>query len=122
MVIVPDSPTVTAEVEVANLDIGFVNAGQTAEVKLETFPYTKYGTVPARLEFVTADAVTEEKKPAYYPARLILSWRDLQVDGKRVGISPGMTITAEIKTGERKIFEYFLSPLKRAVYEGLRER
>ncbi len=97
MVIVPDSPTVTAEVEVANLDIGFVNAGQTAEVKLETFPYTKYGTVPARLEFVTADAVTEEKKGSYYPARLVLSRNDIHVNGKRVGISPGMILRRKSK-------------------------
>ena len=45
MIVVPDSPTVSAEVSIANQDIGFVNAGQKAEVKLETFPYTKYGTV-----------------------------------------------------------------------------
>ncbi len=62
MIIVPDSPTVTAEVTIANQDIGFVNAGQIALVKLETFPYTKYGTVKARVDIVTADAVTDEKR------------------------------------------------------------
>jgi hemolysin D len=62
MIVVPDSPTVTAEVTIANQDIGFVNAGQLAAVKLETFPYTRYGTVEARVDVVTADAVTDDKK------------------------------------------------------------
>jgi hemolysin D len=70
MIVVPDSPTVTAEITIANQDIGFVNAGQMAEVKLETFPYTKYGTVQAKVDVVTADAVTDEKKGSYYPATL----------------------------------------------------
>ena len=52
MIVVPDSLDVTAEISIANQDIGFVNAGQIAEVKLETFPYTKYGTVPARVDIV----------------------------------------------------------------------
>ena len=72
MNVVPGSPTVTAEITIANQDIGFVNAGQMAEVKLETFPYTKYGTLQAKVDIVTADAVTDEKKGSYYPATFTL--------------------------------------------------
>ena len=122
MIVVPDSAQVTAEVNIANLDIGFVNAGQQAEVKLETFPYTKYGTVAATVNIVTADAVTDEKKGSYYPATLTISRRDMNIDGKRVAISPGMNITAEIKTGQRRVIEYLLSPIQRAGNESLRER
>ena len=122
MVVVPDSVKVTAEISIANLDIGFVNAGQQAEVKLETFPYTKYGTVKARVDMVTADAVTDEKKGSYYPATLTLAVKDMNIDGKRVPISPGMNITAEIKTGQRRVIEYLLSPIQRAGSESLRER
>lgn len=122
MIVVPDSATVTAEVSIANQDIGFVNAGQMAEVKLETFPYTKYGTVPARVNIVTADAVTDEKKGSYYPATLTLAAKDMLIDGKRVNLSPGMNITAEIKTGQRRIIEFLLSPVQRAGSESLRER
>lgn len=122
MVVVPESPTVTAEVTIANQDIGFVNAGQLAAVKLETFAYTKYGTVQARVDVVTADAVTDDKRGSYYPAILTLSQRDMLVDGKRVPLSPGMNITAEIKTGQRRIIEYLLSPVQRAGSESLRER
>ena len=122
MIVVPDSARVTAEISIANLDIGFVNAGQQAEVKLETFPYTKYGTVKARVDMVTADAVTDEKKGSYYPATLTLAVKDMNIDGKRVPISPGMNITAEIKTGQRRVIEYLLSPIQRAGSESLRER
>ncbi|MBC7618675.1 MAG: HlyD family type I secretion periplasmic adaptor subunit, partial [Candidatus Saccharibacteria bacterium] len=84
MVIVPeagDGDTVTAEVSIANLDIGFVNAGQVAEVKLEPFSYTKYGAVPATVSNVSADAVTpntsDDKRStnggSFYPATLTLN-------------------------------------------------
>lgn len=122
MIVVPDTVEVTAEVTVANQDIGFVNAGQMAEVKLETFSYTKYGTVAARVDVVTADAVTDEKKGSYYPATLTLHQKDMLIDGKRIRISPGMNITAEIKTGQRRIIEFLLSPVQRAGSESLRER
>jgi hemolysin D len=122
MIVVPDSTQVTAEVAIANLDIGFVNAGQVAEIKLETFPYTRYGTVTARVDVVTADAVTDEKKGSYYPAILTLKKQDMLIDGKRVPISPGMNITAEIKTGQRRVIEYLLSPVQRMGNESLRER
>ncbi|WP_295956738.1 HlyD family type I secretion periplasmic adaptor subunit [Rhodoferax sp.] len=122
MVVVPDSATVTAEISIANQDIGFVNAGQTAEVKLETFPYTKYGTVAATVDVVTADAVTDEKKGSYYPATITFQQTSMLIDGKRVDLSPGMNVTAEIKTGRRRIIEYLLSPVQRAGSESLRER
>ncbi|MFZ3129312.1 MAG: HlyD family type I secretion periplasmic adaptor subunit [Rhodoferax sp.] len=122
MIVVPDTTQVTAEVSIANQDIGFVNAGQMAEVKLETFSYTKYGTVQGKVDVVTADAVTDEKKGSYYPATLTLSQRDMLIDGKRIPLSPGMNITAEIKTGQRRIIEFLLSPVQRAGSESLRER
>jgi hemolysin D len=122
MIVVPDTKEVTAEISIANQDIGFVNAGQAAEVKLETFPYTKYGTVKARVDIVTADAVTDEKKGSFYPATITLSQKDMLIDGKRVNLSPGMNITAEIKTGQRRVIEYLLSPVQRAGSESLRER
>ena len=72
MVIVPKDAQVTAEVVIDNKDIGFVNAGQAAEIKLETFPFTRYGTVPATVKSVTADAVNDEKRGAIFPAVLTL--------------------------------------------------
>lgn len=123
MVVVPDATELTAEVRVANQDIGFVNTSQIASVKLETFPYTKYGTVNAQVKLVTADAVTDEKTgQSHYPTLLTLSRKSMVIDGKTVPISPGMNITAEIKTGQRRVIEFLLSPVQRAGSESFRER
>ena len=70
----------------------------------------------------TAEAVTDEKNGSFYPATLTLASRDMNIDGKRVPISPGMNLTAEIKTGQRRVIEYLLSPIQRAGSESLRER
>ena len=122
MVIVPKDAEVTAEVVIDNKDIGFVNAGQLATIKLETFPYTRYGTVEATVSSVTADAVADEKRGAIFPATLKFSQDSIAVDGKRIALSPGMNITAEIKTGQRRVIDYLLSPVQKTVGESLRER
>ena len=122
MVIVPDGAQVTAEVTLENKDVGFVSAGQTAEIKLETFPFTRYGTVPATVSRVSADAVNDEKRGALFPATLTLNATQIDVDGKAIRLSPGMNLTAEIKTGQRRVIEFLLSPIQRAGNESLRER
>jgi hemolysin D len=122
MVVVPDATQVTAEVAIANQDIGFVNAGQEVEIKLETFSFTKYGTIKAKVETVTADAVTDEKRGSFYPAILTLDRKDMLIDGKTIPISPGMNVTAEIKTGKRTLIEFLLSPVQKMASESLRER
>ncbi len=122
MVIVPDDAEVTAEVTIDNKDIGFVSTGQEAAIKLETFPFTKYGTVPAEVTWVTADAVNDEKKGAIFPATLKLKAHQIDVDGKPIRLAPGMNLAAEIKTGKRRVIEYLLSPVQRNLKEGMRER
>jgi hemolysin D len=122
MVIVPRDAQVTAEVVIDNKDIGFVNAGQVAAIKLETFPFTRYGTVEATVSRVTADAVTDEKLGAIFPATLALGQDSIVVEGKRIHLSPGMNVTAEIKTGRRRVIEYLLSPVQTALSESLGER
>lgn len=122
MIVVPKDAQVTAEVIVDNKDIGFVNAGQTATIKLETFPFTRYGTVDARVGTVAADAVNDEKRGAIFPATLTLRRSTIDVDGKRIQLSPGMNVTAEIKTGRRRVIDYLLSPVQQAVSESLGER
>ena len=122
MVIVPREAQVTAEVMLENKDIGFVRAGQAAEVKLETFPFTRYGTLPARIVQVTQDAVQDEKRGAIFLATVRMDAAHIDVDGKKVALSPGMNLTAEIKTGQRRVIDYLLSPIQRAGRESLRER
>ena len=122
MVIVPEKTHVTAEVTLENKDIGFVRASQEAQIKLETFPFTRYGTVGARVSRVTADAVNDEKHGAIFPVTLSLDKTSIEVDGKTIRLSPGMNLTAEIKTGRRRVIEFLLSPVQRATSESLRER
>ena len=122
MVIVPDGAPVTAEVTLDNKDIGFVNAGQAAEIKLETFPYTRYGTIAATVTRVSADAVNDEKRGALFPVTLAMAVNQINIDGKPIRLAPGMNVTAEIKTGKRRVIDYLLSPVQRAGSESLRER
>jgi len=122
MVIVPDAAMLSAEVMLENKDIGFVQSGQPAEVKLETFNFTRYGTVPATVAQVSADAVVDEKRGPLYTATLTLASRQMRIDGKAVPLVPGMTLSAEIKTGKRRVIEYLLSPLQQTASESLRER
>nr|WP_297383911.1 HlyD family type I secretion periplasmic adaptor subunit [uncultured Roseateles sp.] len=122
LVLVPDEAEVTAEVVLENKDIGFVRAGQEAEIKLETFPYTRYGTVPATVKSVTADAVNDEKRGAIFPVTLVLGKGAIDVDGKPVRLTPGMNVTAEVKTGRRRVIEYLFNPVQEHVQESLRER
>ena len=122
MVIVPDSASVSAEVTLENKDIGFVTEGQDVAIKLETFPFTRYGTVKASVDKVTQDAVNDEKRGAIFPALLKLHQTTIDVDGKPIKLAPGMNVTAEIKTGKRRVIEYLLSPIEKAGRESLRER
>lgn len=122
LVVVPDQAKVTAEVTLENKDVGFVSSGQNAEIKLETFPYTRYGTVPAKVTTITADAVNDEKRGAIFPATLTLAQSDIDVDGRLIKMTPGMNVTAEIKTGKRRVIDYLLSPVQGHVQESLRER
>jgi hemolysin D len=122
MVIVPDGAEVTAEVVIENKDIGFVSAGQAAEVKVETFSFTRYGTVPATVQWVTADAVNDDKRGAIFPATLRFERNTIDVNGKAVKLAPGMQVTAEVKTGRRRVIEHFFSPIAATISESLRER
>jgi hemolysin D len=122
MVIVPDGAELTAEVTVDNKDIGFVHEGQDVEVKLETFSFTRYGTVPAKLVRVTSDAVNDDKRGAVFPATLRLERQVIDVDGKPIRLAPGMNVTAEVKTGKRRVIEFLLSPIRQVTNQSLKER
>jgi hemolysin D len=122
MVIVPKDHPLEVEAWIENTDIGFVRAGQPAEVKIAAFPFTRYGTIPAQLLTVSHDAVPLEKAGLVYTARVGLERSVMSVDGTLIPLTPGMAVTVEIKTGTRRLIEYFLSPLLQAQQESVRER
>jgi hemolysin D len=122
LLIVPQEHALEVEAQVENKDVGFVKEGQPVEVKVATFPFTLYGTVPGRVLVVSDDAVPVEQVGLVYPTRVSLDRDTIAVDGKPVRLSAGMAVTVEIKTGQRRVVEYLLSPLLKAVNESLRER
>ncbi len=122
MNIVPLSAAPEVEAMVLNKDAGFVLAGQKVTVKLDAFPFTRYGTVDGEVIDVSRDANKDDKLGLVYPVRVRLDAPDIAVDGKRVAITPGMAVNAEIITGERRLIEYILSPVLRYRSEAGRER
>ncbi len=122
MVVVPDGSPLEIEAMVLNKDIGFVEANQPAEIKVESFPFTKYGLIQGAMRQVSADAVADENQGLIYPARVSMQRDKILVDDRWVQLAPGMAVTVEVKTGERRIIEFFLSPFLKYQDEALRER
>lgn len=122
MVIVPYDNVLEIEAMLPNKDIGFVNPGQDAEVKVEAFPFTKYGTLHGKIIQVSSDAIADEKLGLIYAIKVKLDKDKLNVGNKIVRLTPGMAVTVEVKTGTRRVIEYFLSPLIQYSSESLRER
>lgn len=122
MKIVPEQAAIEVEAMLQNRDIGFVTEGQPAQVKVDTFNFTKYGLIDAELVNISNDAVEDQQLGWVFKLRLELDRDSIAVEDKRVKLSPGMAITAEIRTGKRRLIEYFLSPLLRYRQESVRER
>ena len=143
MLIVPNQRNVELEAYVENKDIGFMQEGQGAQVKIDAYEYSKYGTIPAVMTHVSRDAVdfsgsgmgqlaskdAESQKDGrsgarglMYAVKVKLQKPTIHVDGKDMPLSPGMTGSVEIKTGERRIIQYVLSPLITHARESLNER
>ena len=128
---------------VSNRDIGFVHPGQEAEIKIDTFNFTRYGLLHGRVLSISPDAVIRDLQQARsndgvlgrendtsepkgqelnYSARILLDRTEMQIDDRTVNLLPGMATTVEIKTGSRTMLSYLLSPLLRYRQETLRER
>lgn len=122
MLIVPDEEQLAVEVFLDNKDIGFVHEGLAAEIKIHTFPFTKYGVIDGKVTTISDDAIVDEQRGLIYSMQLLMEKRYIQVDNKAVKLMPGMAVTAEVQTGKRRIIEFFLAPLLRYSKEGLRER
>jgi hemolysin D len=143
MVIVPRDSQIEIEAMVSNRDIGFVHVGDDVEVKVDTFDFTRYGLLHGRVRNISSDAITRDSgtdtandksagasnatsepkgKELSYAARISVDRSQMQVDDKLVNLSPGMAVTAEIKTGSRRVIGYLLSPVLKYNQESLRER
>lgn len=143
LVVVPSDSRLEVEAMVSNRDIGFVQPGQVAEIKIDTFNFTRYGLLHGEVLSVAQDAIvrdrpqqradnrgpgmpTDSSEPKgqelNYSARISLDRVRMQIDDRTVNLSPGMAVTVEIRTGSRTILSYLMSPLLRYRHETLRER
>lgn len=122
MLIVPKNSQLEVEAMVLNKDIGFVQEGHPVAVKIDTFNFTKYGLIDGEISNISDDAIQDEELGLVYSARIKLNSEEIQVEDKLVRLSPGMSVTSEIKTGYRRLIEYFLSPLLKYRQESIRER
>jgi hemolysin D len=145
MVVVPDGGGLVVEAHIQNKDVGFVHAGQEVQVKVETFTFTRYGLITGRVLDVSRDAVeaaagdpskrrtaegktkdntddAEHPDTAGYVAHVALERTTMMTEGGPVDLGPGMSVTAEVKTGRRRVISYLLSPILRYRQESLRER
>jgi hemolysin D len=141
LVIVPSDSRLEIEATVSNRDVGFVHAGQEAEIKIDTFNFTRYGLLHGQVLSVSQDAIIHERQndrprelgtqndssepkgqELNYSAHISLDRTKMRIDDRMVNLSPGMAVTVEIKTGSRMILSYLLSPLLRYRQETLRER
>ncbi|EHH0803541.1 HlyD family type I secretion periplasmic adaptor subunit [Vibrio vulnificus] len=122
MIIVPENSVQLAEVQILNKDVGFIYPGQSVTVKVDAFPYTRYGTIDAELLSVSRDSTTDEQLGLVFPAQVQLKKNNIIIDGQTVELTPGMSVVAEIKTDKRRVIDYLLSPIREYQAEALRER
>jgi hemolysin D len=136
MIVVPDSRDLMVEARLADQDVGFVHPGQPANIKVETFNFTRYGLIKGQVTDVSHDVITADprrdqgdqgaapsqaQQPAYV-VRIALAQTGMMVDGRRQLLQPGMAVTVEVKTGQRTIIDYLLSPLAKKAQESMHER
>ena len=122
MLIVPMEDKVEVEGYVENKDIGFVREGQSAQVKIDAFDYTKHGMIHGLVDSVSKDAIDDEKRGPIYKTNVSLDSPSIMIEGRAMELTPGMAVQVEIKTGTRRVIEYVLSPLLRHRHESLNER
>jgi hemolysin D len=121
--IVPENARLEVEVAIQNGDVGFVKTGMPVNVKLQAFPYTRYGTIPGKVIAISPEAVVvKEGQPPVFKARVSLSRAYIAVDGARVPLRPGMNASADLVTGRRSLLSYLISPIVETGRDALHER
>jgi hemolysin D len=145
MRIVPEDSGLEIQAYVRNRDIGFVSLGQEAAVKVESFPFTRYGVIKAHVARIAKDAIPEPDANAIegdptrasnavgfaggertqnlvFPVVLKPDAETIAVDGVAQPLTSGMAVTVELKTGARRMLEYVFSPLVEVASKAMRER
>jgi hemolysin D len=119
--IVPNDAPLLVEADISTSDIGFIKTGQKVAIKVDTFSFQRYGYLNGTVKSISADTLADDKKGVVYKARVSIDTNKTSKDNS-IQVIPGMTVTSEITTGQRKIIEFFLDPLITHVDESLKVR
>ena len=106
------------EAEIQNTDIGFVEPGQEADIKIDTYNYQKYGRLQGKVAYISPDAIEKERGKQTYRAEIAVAGDSLP----GTGLSPGMQCSVEVKTDRRRVIAFFLGPLADALAQSLKVR
>ena len=120
--IVPIEDDLLVEARIKPSDRAFLHPGQKAKVKITAYDFSIYGSVPARLEHISADTILDKDNNSFYLIRVRTDRNNLGDEEKTLPIIPGMTAEVDILTGKRTVLEYILKPFRRVREKALRER
>ena len=120
--IVPVEDNLLIEAHIRPADIAFLRPGQEAMVKLTAYDFSIYGGLPAKLERISADTITNEKDESYYLIYLRTEKNYIDSSKGQLDIIPGMTASVDILTGKKSVLDYLLKPILKAKNEAMRER
>ena len=111
--LVPADTPLIADIAIGSADVGYARAGDAAVVKVDAYPYQRFGMLAGRLRSVGEDSFNGGD--AHYHRGQV------SLEPSTLRLIPGMTVTAEIKVGTRSVRSYFLYPVTRALSESIRE-
>jgi HlyD family secretion protein len=120
--ILPQGEEIFLEVKVINRDIGFINQGMKAKVKIATFPFQEFGVIEGEVFQISPNAVIDEKLGLVFPTRIKLSKHSLNVRGQEVQFNPGMVANAEIVTRKKSVLTFIVEPITRRFSEAFSVR
>lgn len=120
MQIVPKEELFEVQAFLANKDIGFVEKGMSTEIKVHTYPFTKYGVLNGVVKHISSDAIVSEQGELIYEVQVSIA--QTNAEKNNIPLLSGMAVTAEVQTGKRRIIEFFMAPLLRLKQQSLSER
>lgn len=120
--LIPKNVPLIIKATVQNQDIGFITKSMDVAVKIDTFDFQKYGLINGKVKHIADDAIEDEKLGPVYEIAIIPFATTLKGEGKTLSIHPGMSVTAELKVGKRRVIEFFIYPMIKYLDEGLSVR
>jgi multidrug efflux pump subunit AcrA (membrane-fusion protein) len=120
--ILPEGEEMLLEVKVLNRDIGFINQGMKAKVKIATFPFQEFGVVEGQVLQISPNATIDKELGLVFPTRIKLSKHSLNVRGQEVEFNPGMVANAEIVTRKKSVLTFIVEPITRRFGEAFSVR